>query len=511
MKRLSGYFVACAIVLAGCSPIATDIDWPVQESEYGTVNIAMEIVQAKSTLPVAKALDDAVELVVILTSSSYPNKVAAADITLGVGEVQIDSIRPGHWTITVHLEDVNDVILYRGEKALTVESGRTYNVRMLLEATSGIGIGFDLILEQALGDGDGNISHMDGPNDFRLSPDEKNLYVTSYFGNALLVFTRDAGTGLLTYADQCFVDGQGGTDELAARLRLTMDPDGKNVYVVSYTDDALTVFSRVTEGETTGSLTYAGSFVQGVAGVAGLNGPRDVVVSPDGKSLYVASKDTDAIAVFDRDPLDGSLTFDSALLNVDVTGIEDPNGLACSHDGKNLYVAAGEGYYSDEGDITVFDRVTVGETTGDLTFNSNLNKQADGILGLWGAFSVVVSPDDEFVYVASQEYYGDSDIVVFARNTADGTLVFQNSHETGMETYSGIATMAQDGSRIYIAASDSTQKKSEVWVRNTNGELMYGFNIPIPCERFIPTSDGLDIYGINYHSDTLFFLRANGP
>ena len=47
-----------------------------------------------------------------------------------------------------------------------------------------------------------------------------------------------------------------------------------------------------------------------MGGVAsGLDGARQAVVSPDGQHLYVASQESDAVVVFQRNPATGSLKF----------------------------------------------------------------------------------------------------------------------------------------------------------------------------------------------------------
>jgi DNA-binding beta-propeller fold protein YncE len=84
-------------------------------------------------------------------------------------------------------------------------------------------------------------------------------------------------------------------------------PDGRNVYAASDGSDAVDRFNRNT---TTGAITQpagtggcvsetgAGPCANGHA----LNGSEGVVVSPDGKSVYVASGGSDAVARFKRAP-----------------------------------------------------------------------------------------------------------------------------------------------------------------------------------------------------------------
>lgn len=56
-------------------------------------------------------------------------------------------------------------------------------------------------------------------------------------------FTRDSQTGRLSFA-QVLKDGQGGVDGLYQGWSVTVSPEGKQVYVTAYGDDAVTVFDR---------------------------------------------------------------------------------------------------------------------------------------------------------------------------------------------------------------------------------------------------------------------------
>lgn len=76
---------------------------------------------------------------------------------------------------------------------------------------------------------------------------------------------------------------------------MTVSPDGKLVYVTGSDDDAVAVFTR---NSTTSSLTYLGAHLDGVDGVDGLNGAASIAASPDGKHIYVASFNANALATF---------------------------------------------------------------------------------------------------------------------------------------------------------------------------------------------------------------------
>ncbi len=91
-----------------------------------------------------------------------------------------------------------------------------------------------------------------------VSPDGANLYVGTSFsgfsvGSAVVAFARNVSTGLVTQLPapfDCITSltsgcGQTGATGLFDARRLTVSPDGKNVYVAGQTAQAIAVLSRV--------------------------------------------------------------------------------------------------------------------------------------------------------------------------------------------------------------------------------------------------------------------------
>ena len=148
--------------------------------------------------------------------------------------------------------------------------------------------------------GVGGVDGLDDAWAVIVSPDGKHVYATANQDlpptrpGAVAVFSRNSTTGTLSFVE-VQKDGIGGVDGLADAISMAFTPDGKRFFVAGQTDDAVAVFSRNT---TTGSLTFLEVFRDGVSGVDGLDQPWLVVVSSDGKHLYVAGRNDKALAVF---------------------------------------------------------------------------------------------------------------------------------------------------------------------------------------------------------------------
>jgi cysteine-rich repeat protein len=183
------------------------------------------------------------------------------------------------------------------------------------------------------------------PETLAITPDGAHVYVGDTFSGgldtqgAVNVFSRNAGTGQLTFVEREY-NGNNGVRHLSRVSGVAVSSDGNTVYAASPGDSAIVVFSR---NAGTGDITFVEVQRDGGA-VDGLKGASAVVVSPDNAYVYAVGHAEDAVAVFRRNTTTGALRFLEVQKDpyVDppndvLTGIEQA---ALSPAGDTLYVGS---------------------------------------------------------------------------------------------------------------------------------------------------------------------------
>lgn len=277
---------------------------------------------------------------------------------------------------------------------------------------------------------------LDGPDIVVVSPDDRNVYVGAFMGNAIAVFARDASTGALTQPagpPGCLVavptPGCVNARGLGAPEGLAVSADGDNVYAAAALSSALDVFTRA---PITGALTQASNgtgcivdaALSGCTTGTQLDGADAVAVSPDDGDVYVTSLFSNSLTTFTRTPTTGQLVQQSGtsacVIYVFAVGcslgraLSAPEGLAVSPDGASVYAAAFASAAIDS-----FNRK--GES-GALMQKSGRTGCVTTIAapgcaarrGLLGASSIAVSADGRFVYTAA---FASNAVDVFKRAT----------------------------------------------------------------------------------------------
>ena len=150
-----------------------------------------------------------------------------------------------------------------------------------------------------------------GADAVTVSPDGKSVYVAASLTNSVANFTRTPSSGQLAQAagtTGCAIYVLAVACTLGRALTLpeglTVSPDGANVYVASFLPGSLDTFDR--DASTSGLVEKprkAGCMTGArfdCVPARGLRGASSVVVSPDGKNVYVSAFASNAVAEFKR-------------------------------------------------------------------------------------------------------------------------------------------------------------------------------------------------------------------
>jgi DNA-binding beta-propeller fold protein YncE len=254
--------------------------------------------------------------------------------------------------------------------------------------------------------------------------------------------------------------------------QIAISPDGRHAYVASFGSNAVTVFAR---SRATGALSQlrgargcvahlgAGPCARGRA----LARPTAVAVSPDGRNVYVAASESNALAAFARNPRTGALrqlTGAAGCLSqlpgggcLDGRALNEPAAVAVSPDGRRVYLA---GRRAPSG-VAVLTRARDGSLSqpagqaGCVT--SGGRDGCAAAVPIHSPEDVAVSPDSSTVFVAALR----SNSIVVLRRTPAGLVqtgcIAMSTREgcTRGHALQGPAELAisPDGRRVYVAAS----------------------------------------------------------
>jgi trimeric autotransporter adhesin len=260
-----------------------------------------------------------------------------------------------------------------------------------------------------------------------MSPDGSSVYAAGFSEQSIVTFSRQT-SGKLTY-----IETYTNTTNLNGINGLAISNEGKFIYGANLFANGIAVFSRATDGK----LTFVELLKNGIRSADGLNQVNSVSLSSDNKFLYATS--SSGIVVFSRDLNSGLLQF------VEIKTVSGATSTALSSDNKHLYATA-----SNDNAVQFFSRDTL---SGRLTLMGTYTNGINEIIGLGGAYDVVISPDGSRVYVAGNT---DNAIVVFNRNVISGTLTFLISYNADVANgLLGVRALAvsPDSAKLYAAGS----------------------------------------------------------
>lgn len=294
----------------------------------------------------------------------------------------------------------------------------------LLAAERDAGTG-DLTLIQTVFEGVGGVSGIASTRSVDVSGDGAHVYVAAYASSSVAIFSRDAGTGLLTFLGKV-EDGVGGVTGIFRADQLQLSTDGAHLYVGG--DGTLAAFSR---DAGTGALTFVESRAVSLGGLS---------FAPGGDQLYAAgilSGVGGGVHLFDRDAGTGALTYLSSNdgAGLGYPGVDSATQVVCSADGAHVYAIGNE-----SGEPFVVLAFARDGGTGALTLIQPLLTGDVGFFEL-GYQSLALSLDGAYLYAADP-------MTVFRRDPASGLLSFVDQ-EPDTSTFQTTVLPSADGSLIY--------------------------------------------------------------
>lgn len=314
-------------------------------------------------------------------------------------------------------------------------------------------------------EGVGGVSGLTGVSDVVVSADGKFVYSAAYGSSTIACFERNTITGQMTYKSK-ITQSVGGVTGINAAFSLVLSPDNKNLYVASPTSNSVTGFSRNT---TTGELSFVNTITTGNTAMK-IGGFVSVSISPDGKWVYgIGGSGTKGLAVFKRDNVTGIISFleekangaDGHLLDQDFSPTNSPiKNIATSKNGRWLYVTA-----TISNTVTLFE---VNPTTGSLTQKQVLRDGVNGVDGLQGASSLLLSPDGKYLYISGQK---ETSIGYFSINELNGELTYINkvaNNTDGITSLNGVRSLAASPDGRYLYASAISSNSVTVFSRDAS-------------------------------------------
>jgi len=228
-------------------------------------------------------------------------------------------------------------------------------------------------------EGCGRAIGLGGPNSVAVSPDGRFVYATARDSGSVAAFHRKRSSGALVQlppGSGCVsglpLPGCAAGRALVGPDVVVVSPDGENLYVGSFFGNAVATFARAKNGTLFQAEGQQGCIAEAISGCApgiALGAPEGLAISPDGTSLYVGSALSNAVAVLSRDGAEGGALSQASdgtgcIVNQELAGctagvqLAGANAVATAPAGRDVYVTS---LFSNS--VTAFSRSAAGVLT----------------------------------------------------------------------------------------------------------------------------------------------------
>lgn len=231
---------------------------------------------------------------------------------------------------------------------------------------------------------EGVIDGFDGPSGMVITPDGQRAYVNNYggpeglgSGNGTTISVVDLNTNSIT-GDPINV--------ALAPAALTLSPNGKFVYVISYVDG----------NPGTGILNIIKTSTNTVVKkISGFSGPFAIAVTPNGKYAYVTNFGSNNFAPFGTTVSAVDLRCKKIAATIDLA--IQPSGIAITPDGKYAYASNYNTLYAGSG----FTNLTPGQGTVNI-IDLSTNKVISPTIAVGESpGAVAISPNGKYAYIVN--------------------------------------------------------------------------------------------------------------
>ena len=317
------------------------------------------------------------------------------------------------------------------------------------------------------------------PYSITISADGASVYVVNYSSNTISMYSRDTSTGALTALSPATIATENGP------WSITISADMTSVYAVNSTSRTISMYSRDTS---TGALTALSP-----ATIATGTNPYDIAISTDGASVYVSNFGSNTISMYSRNISTGVLT---ELSPVTVVTGTNPYDIAISTDGTSAYVT---NFTSKT--ISMYSRnISTGVLTALGTPTITTGSSPRGI---------TISADGASIYVTNS---GGNTVSMYSRNTSTGALTALSPATIATGTTPYNVTIFSEGTSVYVANYDSNT--ISMYSRNVSTGALTALSPAIVAAGTMPrdiiiSADGNSVYVANKNSSNVSMYNRN--
>ena len=320
-----------------------------------------------------------------------------------------------------------------------------------------------------------------------------------------------------TFHERGAVDGAGAEARFEIPQGMAIAPDG-TVYIADTGNDMIrkmTVNGGVAQIVTIAGANHHARWRDGNGTAARFNNPEGIVVSPDGKTLYIADSRDNRIRKMDLSTSAVSTiagrSFPGSNDGVgDRAGLYAPKGIAISPDGKTLY-------FSDSGNNMIRKIDLATNTVSTVAGKGALAAGMDDGIGIAASFEdprgLAITSDGSILFVADTRNNLIRKIVLATNSvsTLAGHPGFPGTEDGAGSSafFNQPTTLALSGNTLYVGDSSNASIRSIDLSSNTVTTIAGGVltaGVPVAGKEDGPASDASFQYtgAIVYTNGTLY-------